>query len=44
MSQYNKVYNKSTIKIIAVILKELKDLGIIKRDGARKNGHWKVIK
>ena len=41
--EISKVVSLGTSRV-AVILKELKDLGIIKRYGARKNGYWKVIK
>ena len=41
--EISKVVGLGTSRV-AVILKELKELGIIERDGARKNGYWKVLK
>ena len=41
--EISKVVGLGTSRV-AVILKELKELGILERDGSRKNGYWKVLK
>ena len=41
--EISKVVGLGTSRV-AVILKEFKELGIIERNGARKNGYWKVLK